>query len=137
MRLKNCKRCGKLFNFHDYTVCPECIGKEEEDFQKIRDYMRENPGVSTLELSQETGVGASVITRFLREGRLTTGEMEEDSTGLICESCGAPIYQGRFCKKCVNKLGSELQQAARDLKRRDDIKLHGKMHSLDSYRKRR
>lgn len=138
LNLKNCKRCGKLFNFHDHNVCPACIGKDEEDFQKIRDYMREHPGVSTLELSQKTGVEPATITRFLREGRLATEEATaETSSGLLCESCGIPIYQGRYCKKCVNKLRSELKQAARDLKQRDDIKVHGKIHSLDSYRKRR
>ena len=137
MSLKNCKRCGILFNFQEHSVCQQCLGKEEEDFQKIWDYMREHPGVSVLELSRKTGVEPAVITRFRREGRLASDEMNDDSGGKVCESCGAPIYQGRYCNKCVGKLRSELTQAAKEMRNQAEVKIPGKVHSLDSIYKRR
>ncbi|HBK69615.1 MAG TPA: MerR family transcriptional regulator [Firmicutes bacterium] len=137
MSLKNCKRCGSLFSFQEHNVCQQCLGKDEADFQKIWEYMREHPGVSVLVLSRETGVEPAVITRFLREGRLASEEMDEDSGGKVCESCGVPIFQGRYCQKCVVKLRSELTQAAKDIRNRAEVKIPGKVHSLDSIYKRR
>ena len=76
--LKNCKRCGKLFSFHDHNVCRDCLEQDNAEFAKIRDYVRRHPGVTALELSRETGVAPVVITRFQREGRLTTEEKKVD-----------------------------------------------------------
>ena len=77
MRLKNCKRCGILFTFHGYYVCQGCQERDTKDFAKIWDYVQRHPRVSAIELSLETGVDASVILRFQREGRLTTEEKKE------------------------------------------------------------
>ncbi|HBL35780.1 MAG TPA: hypothetical protein DD734_03890 [Firmicutes bacterium] len=79
MRLKNCKRCGKLFTFQGYYVCQACQERDTIDFAKIWEYVQSHPRVSALELSRETGVDASVVLRFQREGRLTAVEKKEET----------------------------------------------------------
>lgn len=127
MSLKNCKRCGKLFQFQQHSVCQSCLVKDQEDFSKIWNYMQEHPRVSVLELSRETGVRAEVINRFRREGRLAVQSTNGEPANLTCEACGIPLEQGRYCQQCLAKLSTAFQ--GRDLKER------GKSRSLDySYR---
>ena len=135
MGLTNCKRCGKLFNLQGHTVCSNCRAKDADDFSKIWEYMSTHPGVTILELSRETGVEPSVITRFLREGRLTTDSRE--SGDLLCESCGSPINEGRYCNKCAQQLRGELMKASKGLSNRAEVKRQGKAHPYDSFSKRR
>ncbi len=78
MSVKNCKRCGKLFKFQLHNVCQSCLIKDQEDFDKIWEYMRTHPRVSVLELSRNTGVKPDVINRFLREGRLTVQSRDSE-----------------------------------------------------------
>ena len=78
MSIKNCKRCGKLFKFQQHNVCQSCLIKDQEDFDKIWEYMRTHPRVSVLELSRNTGVKPDVINRFLREGRLTVQSRDSE-----------------------------------------------------------
>ena len=35
--VRNCRKCGKIFNYiGGVPICPACREKEEEDFQRIR-----------------------------------------------------------------------------------------------------
>lgn len=108
MSLKNCKRCGKLFNSQGYSVCPPCLEKDRVDFERIREYMLTHPYVSALELSRETGVKPAVITRFQREGRFISREQQEAE--LRCTACGEAITAGQICNDCLKKLGSPRQR---------------------------
>ena len=43
MEVKNCKNCGRLYNYIGgvYRLCPECMRKLEEKFQEVKDYIEE------------------------------------------------------------------------------------------------
>ena len=45
MEVKNCKNCGRLYNYIGgvYRLCPECMRKLEEKFQEVKDYIEDNP----------------------------------------------------------------------------------------------
>lgn len=108
MVLAKCKRCGKIFNkILEKDVCPECLNKEEEEFQKVKNFFRKHPRVKLEEASQETGVDKKVILQFLKEGRLQLSLSEDEflREGLFCERCGKPILQGKLCVECRQKLG--------------------------------
>lgn len=135
LSLRNCKRCGKLFHFQQHSVCQQCLVKDQEDFQKIYDYMYEHPGVSALELSRETGVKPEVITRFRREGRLATQVTDGEPPNLTCESCGAPLEQGRYCPQCLAKLQKELKHVTKGMDKPVEIKQHGKVHTMNTLNK--
>ncbi|MDA8233875.1 MAG: hypothetical protein M0Z31_03530 [Clostridia bacterium] len=105
MTVKNCVKCGKLFMYVNRSVCPECVEKEEQDYNKVRDYLREHPGAQVEEIGRETGVEENLIMRFLREGRLITTASPE----LECLSCGAPIPYGRLCEKCSKAVSHDIE----------------------------
>lgn len=112
--IRNCLRCKKLFM---YTVgpkiCENCKKLEEEEFERVRQFVKEFPGATIQEVSRETGVSRQLIYRFLKEGRL---EVAEDSPiALLCENCGTRIRSGRFCVNCSKKLANELLNAGRSL----------------------
>lgn len=112
MDIRNCKRCGKVFNSMGSAVCVECTQREQEDFQKVREYLFDHPNSTTLEVTKATGVDPKVISRLLKEGRLLADNIQvTDGEELRCEKCGQTIFKGRFCEKCVGEMKTEFQKA--------------------------
>ncbi|HEY8349909.1 MAG TPA: FeoC-like transcriptional regulator [Clostridiales bacterium] len=114
--VRNCRKCGKIFNYiGGAPICPACREKEEEDFQKIKKYLYENPGASLTQVSTELEVSVEMIKRFLREGRL---EIANDDGNLLleCENCGKAIKTGRYCPECERILASGFKSAADQMK---------------------
>jgi len=111
LEIKYCKRCGKVFNYKVSPYCPACIIKNDEDFLKCREYIEKNKYVTIKELAENTGVDEKIILNFLKEGRLSL----EKGAGLVCENCGTPISQGRYCEKCFNELHKDLNYVKSEL----------------------
>lgn len=127
MNVKNCKVCGRIYNYvAGPNVCPSCRDKMEAKFQEVKEYIRNHKGCGIQEVSEECDVDAAQIRQWLREDRL---EVTEDSAiFLSCESCGAPIRSGRFCEKCQlnmtkgfkDVLNAGHKQAPKPAVRKDD-----------------
>lgn len=143
MKVRNCRRCGKMFVYVGRDVCPQCRAEEEEEFEQVREYLRNNPYADIEELYEKTGVKKETILSFLREGRL---EVLDSSLGGIgrCRICGKRIPQGRICQECLQsfkvppKKGREL--AGRDLEEdrgKDSRRLGGRMYTANRLDKRR
>jgi flagellar operon protein (TIGR03826 family) len=115
MEIKNCRRCGKIFQYNGNRICPACIHKEDEDFMLVKEYLKTHPGSTTIELSENTGVDVKTIIRFIRSGLLDSDEYELADGELECENCGQPIKTGRFCESCLNELQRGFQKAAQSL----------------------
>ena len=135
MDVRNCKKCGKMFNYvMGPVVCPECKDSLEEKFQEVKKYVYDHPGCGIREVADECDVSTQQIKQWLREERL---EFSSDShIGLNCESCGAPIRSGRFCDKCKMSMTQNLQSAYRKpavtvAQKPKDTKDNPKMHFLD------
>jgi flagellar operon protein (TIGR03826 family) len=109
MNIRNCKECGKLFNFVRRNICPDCIELEEKMFITVRDFLQKNPGTKIEEIAEKTEVPEEKIIYFLREGRITS-ESLSDNMGLKCESCGGPISKGKICGACVMTLNKEVER---------------------------
>lgn len=129
MEVRNCPECGRLFNYIRTNLCPVCIKEAEEDFQKIRGYLRNNPNISIIELSEDTEVSEEKIIQWIREGRLEAKGLKESP--LKCSQCGASIDSGTHCSKCKEKLRSELSKVGSELqsdldRERDRPKFHSK-----------
>lgn len=107
MNVRNCKRCGKLFNYISGPItCQKCREEMEEKFQEVKAYIRENPGVDIAEVSEVCDVDPRQIRRWIQEERL---ELSEDSPiKFPCESCGTMIRSGRFCEKCKAQVTKDL-----------------------------
>jgi flagellar operon protein (TIGR03826 family) len=115
MEIKNCRRCGKIFQFNGNYICPACVRKEDEDFQTVKEYLRANPGATPIIVSEDTGVDIKTIDRFIRMGLLDSDEYQLADATLECENCGAPIKAGRFCDRCIAQLQRGFNKAIQGL----------------------
>lgn len=103
MEVRNCKECGKLFNYMEgMPICPACSKKLEEKFVKVKEYVYDNPGASINQVAEENDVTVKQIKRWVREERLCFADNSD--IGIECEKCGAMIKTGRFCQKCKKQL---------------------------------
>lgn len=106
MDIRNCKRCGKIYNYDGFKNCPTCRREDELDFSKVKEYIYENPGANISEVERETEVDSEKIIEFLRQGRLEIGD--EHNLVLECEICKTGIKSGRFCDQCKNEIARDL-----------------------------
>jgi hypothetical protein len=89
-------------------VCPRCEKVDEENFNKVREYIKDDPLCNINELSEATEVPVKRILQFLREGRL---EVTKGLSGeLNCVKCGTVIEKGNFCDACTVKLNKEIRE---------------------------
>ena len=104
MNLKNCPQCGKLFaSEHGEKLCPVCLEDEESDFQKVKEFLWDNPKATIEEVHKETGVERDLIIKFIRDDRLIAEGIDIDIV-IECERYGKAIAHGRFCKSCQEEL---------------------------------
>jgi len=99
MEPKNCPRCGKIFVKVRDPICAQCMKEEDEIFEKVRQFVRDNPDSTIQEICEACDVTTKRVLAYLKDGRL------EASKGLqgesLCSKCGRPIKTGRMCEKCV------------------------------------
>lgn len=108
MNIKNCRMCGRIFNYVvGPFVCQVCREGLEEKFQTVKEYVRENPGVTIPEVAEACDVEPSQIRQWLREERLQLAE--NSPIFLNCDGCGALIRCGRYCDKCKGETTKGLQ----------------------------
>lgn len=99
MDVRNCKKCGKIFNYAaGQPVCAECKKELEVKFKDTRQYIRRNPQSSIQSVSEECGIEVKQIKQWIREERLSFSK--DSDIGIECEKCGANIKTGRFCAAC-------------------------------------
>lgn len=108
MNLANCSRCEKVFYMvpGGRDVCPACLKEEESNYLKVFHFFSSQPSATAEEISKETGVDIKEIYRYVRENRL---RLVKTDAGIYCETCGAPVMQGKICDKCRQKLADEIK----------------------------
>lgn len=93
-------------------ICPECYRQNEEQEEKVAEYLRRNRRSTISEVHQATGVPERIIIKMIKAGRI----IGDISVEYPCESCGKPILEGRFCVECsqgvLNQLKSEPKPSA-------------------------
>ncbi|HHY71384.1 MAG TPA: MerR family transcriptional regulator, partial [Thermoanaerobacterales bacterium] len=130
-------QCGKLFVYSHRNLCPECLKKDEQEFDLVRDFLYDNPQASLEEISEATGISTKNILEYLKEGRLM---LRNDNVNILlsCELCGEPILSGRMCEKCSGKFKREWTSHKKSMFIDEDMK--GKIHlsklSRDERRRR-
>lgn len=134
MDVRNCKGCGRLFNFlNGPPLCPACMKALDDKFAGVKEYIYNNPGSGIQIVSEEMEVSVQQIKNWIREERLSFSE--ESSIGIECESCGALIKTGRYCKECKDRMTHSLSNAYKNPP--SEKKLQGvKMDSKDNPRMR-
>lgn len=111
MSIKNCARCGRMFQADGISkICDRCRDNDEEDFKVVREYVYDNPNSNIPDVAENTGISEEKILKFLRQGKLVL--KDELSMVLDCERCGKPIKSGRYCDSCTNEMSRDLRSAA-------------------------
>ena len=135
MDVRNCRGCGKLFNYvQGPPLCPECMKELDKKFDEVKEYVYDHPKVDMKEVAEVCNVSIAQIKQWIREERLA---FSEDSViGLECEGCGAIIKTGRYCKACKEKLAKSLQELypsenKNTLKKKTDYRDNPRMRFLD------
>ncbi|MDD3364549.1 MAG: hypothetical protein PHZ03_06170 [Syntrophomonas sp.] len=107
--LRNCPECGRIFGYMGRNLCPECLGKEENEYMTVRKYVRDHPGAGVFEVAEATGIEEEKILQFLRDGRLQSRGFQGT---LECERCGNKITGGRYCEACRGQMDASIRQVA-------------------------
>ncbi len=110
MNVRNCKKCGRLFNYiAGPPTCPACREELEVKFREVKEYIREHKITGVNEVAEACDIDVRQIHQWVREERL---EFSEDSAvGIDCESCGTMIRSGRFCEKCKAGMAKEFGES--------------------------
>lgn len=110
MNVKNCRKCGRLFNYITGPhICPACHEKMEEKFQEVKKFIQQNGTATMRQVSEECEVETSQIELWIRQERL---QFSEDSPIRVsCEMCGKMIGSGRFCPQCKDSMARKLNSA--------------------------
>ena len=107
MNVKNCKSCGRLFNYiAGPPICPNCKEEIEKKFQKAKEFVRNTAHATVQMVAEECEVPESQVKQWIREERLVF--TDATLAGVACEVCGEPITTGRFCAKCKNQMMNDL-----------------------------
>ncbi len=110
MNVRNCRKCGKVFNYIvGPNICPACREDMEKVFQDVKKYIYDHPGATVPEVAEACDVESRQIYQWLREERLQF--KDANSISLPCESCGTPIAFGKYCEKCKRELTNGLNNA--------------------------
>lgn len=106
-------------------MCPACYAAFEEDEMKVVEYLRKKRKASLEEIHKGTGVAQKVILRMVRQNRLTS----EFQIEYPCETCGAPIFEGRLCEACARNVLGQLKQEPKAVQDKKIVKAKDeKMH---------
>ncbi len=110
MNVRNCRKCGRIFNYAlGPVICPMCKEKVEKKFQEVKKFVQDNISVGIPQISKECDVEVQQIQQWIREERLVFSE--DSPIGIECESCGTMIKTGRFCEKCKREMVKEFSPA--------------------------
>lgn len=136
MDVRNCKDCGKMFNYiGGPPLCTTCLKKLDDKFAIVKEYIYDNPGVDIQQVSQVNEVSVQQIKKWIRDEKLSFSE--DSQVGLECESCGTMIRTGRFCALCKDKMASTLhsiyhKEEPPQVIKKNRTKENPKMRFLDS-----
>lgn len=106
-----CSRCRMLFNYiSGDRLCPRCREEVESDFQRVKDYIRDNKGCNVIEVAEACEVSDRQIKEWIKQERL---ELTAPTGDIVCKKCGIPIMSGRYCDKCRGEMIHDFKEAVR------------------------
>lgn len=107
--MKTCKRCGAPFMPQsDEDFCWRCRNSKSSKEEEVLDYLRENPGVSILEVSRTTQLPTKTLLTMAREGRFAGLALNKDF-GYPCGGCGKLITFGTYCPDCFSMMKKDVK----------------------------
>lgn len=96
-KLIECRVCDAIMNSFGKDICPKCYRAEEELFQKMKSFLRENNDANIAQIAMAIECSAEQVERFIDSGRLEKTGM---NISRPCQMCQMPIKSGRLCNDC-------------------------------------
>lgn len=122
MLASNCPRCKKVAIIESgLVICNACVSEESDTLDRVRDYLKENPGLTLLQLAKQTEVSAKKI-----EGYIRTGKIELTDPEIECEKCKIKIHKGRFCADCEEAFVKHSMNSVAKMKELKEIEQRSK-----------
>lgn len=120
MEVKNCRGCGRLYNYMGggYLLCQACMEELDKKFADVKVYIQENPKATMPMIAEANDITINQIERWVREERLTFAD--DSPIGIDCESCGVTIKSGKYCPTCKDQLQKGLGNLYREEKPKID-----------------
>ena len=115
MEVRNCKQCGRLYNYIGGSyrnLCPDCIRGLEDKFEEVKEYIEENRTATISDISEVCDVSVRQIEQWVREERLCFAD--DSPIGIACECCGKMIKSGRFCDNCKMTMTNQFNSMYKD-----------------------
>ena len=134
MDMKNCSRCGKLYATSNPSLCPDCVDKDQVDFRKVRDFVKENPEVSIEVICEATGVDEIKILEYIRQGHLVSADLR--GPAIECVKCGKSISKGRYCVLCQQEIQKSFGSGKSGPQKKSQDDKEKKESFIDRYKKR-
>ena len=103
--VEQCRSCKKLFPFLARGVCADWLKKTEDEFERVRVYLREYDGAAIARVAEETGVSERRIVGWMNEGRL-----ERHGTSRLSDEEAAEQQEAR--KRLLEGMAESVDQAA-------------------------
>lgn len=99
MDVRNCRKCGRVFNYiSGVAICQACREQEEQKFQEVKKFVQDCKTAGINEIVEACDVSHNQVNMWIRQERLVFAE--DSPIGINCEGCGCMIKTGRFCEKC-------------------------------------
>lgn len=93
MDIKNCRRCGKIYQYRGSKYCSKCMLELDEIFIRVRDYIYDNPNATVLDVFETLDVNEDIILEFLKQGRL---ELSSPGLDYCVSGATSPSLQEDF-----------------------------------------
>ena len=110
-KLVSCRVCGVIMARLARDVCSKCFAAEETVFQKVKTFLRINPGASVAEVAKSVGCPVKQIEYFIRSGRL---ERVGVKVAHPCQICQKTIMDGMICPECKKTLKDQVSTLKRN-----------------------
>lgn len=112
MDVRNCRRCGSIFNYvSGVPVCPACREEEERKFQIVKKYIQDNVQAEIPEIIANCDVSHNQIMNWIRHERLVFAD--SSPIGIDCEGCGTMIKTGTLCDRCKHEFSYRLNNSGK------------------------
>ncbi|PKL44687.1 MAG: hypothetical protein CVV41_04795 [Candidatus Riflebacteria bacterium HGW-Riflebacteria-1] len=106
-KLISCRVCGLIMVKLARDVCPKCFQEEELLFQKVKNFLKANPGATLEEVSKHAACDIDHVEALIRSGRLERAGVKR--VAHPCQLCQAIIFDGVVCQECKKTLKEQVK----------------------------
>ena len=111
LNIRNCARCKRIFApVSGEKICPDCRAEDAEIEERVKAYVRDNPGLTVDQLIEGSGAPAKLVWRMIQQGLFENSGLK--GAEYPCANCGKLITKDIYCSECASRLRENAQKFA-------------------------